>query len=356
MFAPSYYKEFSCKCGDCRHVCCGGWGITLSEKEYYRLIGIDCSENLRGRLDRAFHLADHPTEERFALISPDYEGKCPILREDGYCALQKEKGEDPLPIVCRMYPRSIKRGCPDEAVMSASCELTVELLIRDDGPLNFEEEKLFLPFEGLDSALNTPEKLRLNRECIALLSERRFPLKERLRLIGEKLTGKQAGDDGSGEDALLTVLRLINSYRRTSVSVDAFADTVFPLLGGEPDEIDPSAAFAFLSAKRKEFEDHYPKFEIWFEKIFVNHLFYTQFPYAEPVLSPEKNYTALIVAFAFLAVILPLALIGKTGKNDFVDLVSDLFRFSEHSSLYSIGKYRVIPDGIDAYRLFAPLF
>ena len=356
VFAPSYYKNFSCKCGDCRHVCCGGWGITLSEREYYRLIGIECSEKLRERLDRAFHLADYPTKERFALISPNYEGKCPILREDGYCALQKEKGEDVLPIVCRMYPRSIKKGFPSEAVMSASCELTVELLTADDEPLSFEEEKRDLPFAGLESALDTPEKLRMNRECIALLSDRRYSLKDRIRLLGEKVTGKTAVEEGSGETALLTVLKLIGSYRRTSVTVDEFADTVFPLLGGEPDEIDPSFAFAFLSGKRKELEAHYPKAEIWLEKILANHLFYTQFPYAEPSLSPEKNYTAFAVAFAFLAVVLPLALIGKEEKNDFVDLVSDMFRFSEHSSLYSIGKYRVIPDGLDAYRLFAPLF
>ena len=356
MFAPSYYKDFSCKCGDCRHVCCGGWGITLSEKEYYRLIGIDCSGKLRERLDRAFHLADYPTEDRFALISPNYEGKCPILRDDGYCALQKEKGEDVLPIVCRMYPRSIKKGNPEEAVMSASCELTVELLIRDDEPLSFEEEKLNLPFEGLGSALNTEEKLRMNRECIALLSDRRFSLKDRIRLIGEKVTGKNAGNGGSGENALMTVLKLIRSYRRTSVSVDAFADTVFPLLGGETENVDPAFAFRFLCEKRKEFDANYPKAEIWLEKILSNHLFYTQFPFADPALSVEKNYTAFVVAFAFLAVVLPLALIGRNGKNDFIDLVSDMFRFSEHSSLYSIGKYRVIPDGIAAYELFAPLF
>ena len=98
---PAYYPNFHCKAGDCRHPCCSGWGITLSMKEYFNLIGMDCSPELRRRLDTAFHPVDVPSEERYACISPRWDGDCPLHLPNGYCALQCEHGEGAIPTVCR---------------------------------------------------------------------------------------------------------------------------------------------------------------------------------------------------------------------------------------------------------------
>ena len=38
---PSYYKDFTCIAGDCRHSCCIGWEIDIDDEtlEKYRSIG-----------------------------------------------------------------------------------------------------------------------------------------------------------------------------------------------------------------------------------------------------------------------------------------------------------------------------
>ena len=150
--APEYYKHFLCKCGKCRNTCCGGWGISLTMSEYYRLIGLDCSSELRQKLDCAFYRSDNPSPERFALINRRFDGKFPLQREDGLCGIQKECGEDVISSVCRYYPRSIKNTAPPECCCSSSCEAVIELLLKIKTPLRFE--KLSIEFEIPDDELS----------------------------------------------------------------------------------------------------------------------------------------------------------------------------------------------------------
>ena len=38
---PEYYIEFGCKMGECRSACCTGWPITVSQDNYFHLLGMD---------------------------------------------------------------------------------------------------------------------------------------------------------------------------------------------------------------------------------------------------------------------------------------------------------------------------
>jgi len=71
---PDYYPEFSCKMGACRTACCEGWPISFSLSDYFRLLGVECSAELRRKLDCSMHLSDHPTPEAYAQISALLEG------------------------------------------------------------------------------------------------------------------------------------------------------------------------------------------------------------------------------------------------------------------------------------------
>ena len=93
VLSPDYFSRFRCKCGDCRAVCCHGWRITLSRAEYFRLLGIECSPELRRRIDTAFYISENPTEEEYAYISPSADGNCHMLDEDGWCMLHRECGD-----------------------------------------------------------------------------------------------------------------------------------------------------------------------------------------------------------------------------------------------------------------------
>lgn len=187
---PDYYPHFTCKGGACRATCCRGWDVSLPMDEYFRLLGLDCSPGLRARLDGAFHAADAPSPERYAQISHNWLGDCPMQREDGLCALQCECGETALPAVCRRYPRGARGLFDRECACSNSCEAVLEMFWDREAPLGF--------VEGSDGGLfpeaaPEPEPCRAQRYrairalCFGTMQNRSLGLAQRLLRIGRML-------------------------------------------------------------------------------------------------------------------------------------------------------------------------
>lgn len=187
---PDYYPHFACKGGACRATCCRGWDVSLPMDEYFRLLGLDCSPELRARLDGAFHAADAPSPERYAQISHNWLGDCPMQREDGLCALQCECGEAALPAVCRRYPRGARGLFDRECACSNSCEAVLEMFWDREAPLGF--------VEGSDGGLfpeaaPAPEPRRAQRYrairalCFGTMQNRSLGLAQRLLRIGRML-------------------------------------------------------------------------------------------------------------------------------------------------------------------------
>ena len=187
---PDYFEGFKCKCGACRNCCCTGWDIAVGMDEYFRLIGMECPEEIHRRLECAFRVPDVPSPERFRLISPNWLGECPMHDADGLCMIQRDLGEAALPEICRMYPRCLKKeGELYEALCSNSCEAVVELLMRP--------EQLQLRFVEMDAESSIQaqvdgEMLNLGKKTVELLQESDGSLRER---IG-KICGAIAGDGG----------------------------------------------------------------------------------------------------------------------------------------------------------------
>ena len=144
FLVPDYFKHFSCKMGACRSACCQGWPISITMKNYFTLLGIECRQELRDRLDRSMYLVDRPSEDEYARFSMRYDGECALRMADGRCSLHAELGPELLSDVCDLYPRGI-RWVPDyECSCAASCEAVLELLIRQKEPLTFRKESLTL--------------------------------------------------------------------------------------------------------------------------------------------------------------------------------------------------------------------
>ena len=121
FYVPEYYDHFRCKGGACRRTCCRGWNITLSMREYFALRSVEGSESLNRRMDGALEIISDD-KERYAAFVRTQDGSCPLLREDGLCAMHAECGEDMLPAVCREYPRAYRTDYACELAFSASCE------------------------------------------------------------------------------------------------------------------------------------------------------------------------------------------------------------------------------------------
>ncbi|MCQ2437208.1 MAG: hypothetical protein MJ099_02290 [Clostridia bacterium] len=126
---PDYYPDFHCKGGSCRSNCCFGWKVTMSMEDYFRMVGVDCSPSLRRKIDTSLHILNDATPDRYAEISHDWQGLCHMLDEDGYCAFQRELGEDCMTSTCRYHPRGIKTIHDNQCCTSCSCEATIETLL-----------------------------------------------------------------------------------------------------------------------------------------------------------------------------------------------------------------------------------
>lgn len=198
---PAYYDEFRCLMSACRLNCCrGGWHIGLSKKEYETLKRQKGSPDLNERLE---HCVRRVKKGMFA--GEDYgefvlrDGACPLWR-DGICALQREKGEEVLPGVCRRFPRSedYMLSGYNERYLSLGCEGVLALLWNlPDGvdfvsdPLPEDQRRVWEVPEGL-SLLPWFQDIR--SVCIDLLQNRRLPLPERIFTMGIALKDLADGE------------------------------------------------------------------------------------------------------------------------------------------------------------------
>ena len=331
MLVPAYFPDFKCKCGDCRSVCCKGWGISLSEAEYFRLLGLSCSPQLRRTLDSAFYIADRPTREAYAFVSPSFEGACRLLGDDGFCTLHQACGESILPSVCRLYPRSFKSGIQFEGCCSASCEATVELLIDQTCPLQFffVERELSaappIPNQNVSAAAD------LRSRCITAMQNQSLSLRERIILIGYLLLNPQPIPFAQHQtpDFLQTAEKLISTFKGISPNIAEYGEKALAAVGLPGSDLQLSSAL-WLKALRRAYTV-LPDCDDYFENLMVNHLFYEQFPDIPACKTPRDVYISFYSAWTLVRFI---GICLCESKSAFVDAIAAAFRYIEHSDFY----------------------
>ncbi|MCR4621157.1 MAG: flagellin lysine-N-methylase [Clostridiales bacterium] len=337
--APDYYPHFHCKIGQCRTDCCTGWPVSFSISEYYRLLSVDCSPEIRRKLDIALHLTEHPTEDDYAMLLHSYNGNCPLRLSDGRCGLQTDAGENALPVVCRLYPRGIHKG---ECSCANSCEAVVELLARAE-PIRFVV---------LDLETAYPERTRIHffetadREMeirlwlIHFIQDRRFSLGHRLAMMGtalkdmdealsvkdhmrvEKLLNEPwlSTPPPLKGDALPIVRRLLELLK--SDSMQDYAEMALDNFSSEK-YIGRNAADEILRQAE-------PNWEPWFENLLVNHMFFSQFPFQDRPVSLKDETEALYAVYAMLRFLTIGA--GNGDKEKTTDTIAALFRMVDHTA------------------------
>ena len=90
---PSYYKDFRCIAGDCRHSCCIGWEIDVDD---------DTMQTYRAFPDILQHIDDTADMPHFRLAENE---RCPFLNSCGLCDIILNHGEDHLCQICADHPR-----------------------------------------------------------------------------------------------------------------------------------------------------------------------------------------------------------------------------------------------------------
>lgn len=334
---PDYYTRFACKGGSCTGTCCRGWNVSVSMEEYLRLLGLDCSPALRQKLDRAFLPAEHPTPQRYAVVFPTWEGSCPVLREDGLCALHAELGEGVLPAVCRSYPRSCRGG---ECACSNSCEGVLELLAGWEPVMGFRE--VTLPWTPPEAPESLPSPA-LRRRCIEILQERQYTLPCRLLRLGLLLENDPPLPDTAlpvprrpVRDTRYTLglqLELVRVLGERSPSIRDACEKALRQLGlTAPQNPAPEAAAAAYDRAAAHLYALVPDLDRRREQVLVNHLFYEKFPYAPSPATPWDAYRALCGMNALLRFLTVSTMAWAEDASGLPAVMSSAFRLMEHSS------------------------
>ncbi len=362
---PDYLSSFTCKIGSCRRPCCVGWPVRISLEDYFKLTSRECNEELRHRLDTGIKVSLHPTPEEYAEITPRYDGDCSMRLSDGRCILHAELGEEALAHVCRLYPRGIRLEPDYECSLTNSCEGVLELLFEKNEPIAFYHQELSfstLPTHKRHHAFPLMGKeIDIRLWLISHIQNRTLPLPERLMSLGlslQKLEQILALQDANTLEALLqspfptdsltldagpehlafglrTMAALSKQLDERSDSLRAYgemAQTYFSTYFN-PDSVSPSTcSFEHYTAAKEHFETTFPRWELWFEHMLVNHMFFEQFPFQDRPENPWDEFVAISTLYALLR-FLSLGCMAETNSvTAFIDMASATFRLVEHTS------------------------
>lgn len=345
---PDIYPDFKCKISDCRQSCCHGWEITLSMKEYFELVGMDCDPELRKRLDGSVYIVNHPSPERYAAIAKRYDGDCPMHDSNGYCSLQCCCGEAALTNVCRFYPRSPRTRHALECSVAASCEGVCELLFAKKEPLSFIKIPLdfgdvFTPSPDDDTV--TKSYVPVRKGLVSIMQKRCMPLGARLSLAVSACEGIDAALQSGRDGGLPSQGGAADPYKTTDTA--ALKSAVKLLSGFDfrhsvyPFALKASENLAFSSddfpknyeAAKVKFAETFPDWERMFENVLVNHFFYEGLPFSDDGCSPCDNMKAMCAVYGLWRLVAVGYTLTSPDIDSLIDCTAAFFRLAENSPL-----------------------
>ena len=353
---PDYYPDFHCKMGACRTACCEGWPISLSMKDYFNLLSLELSPDMRRKLDCGMHLAEHPMPEAYAHILPGYDGRCPMRMADGRCALHAEAGETVLADVCRLYPRGVRSGEVHEISCANSCEAVVEMLLKRREPIAFVKKTLDIkavetpPRQFFFENAGREQEIRL--WLISHVQNRMYSLPHRLLLLGRAIIALDEAlkdRDEARIDALLSgeeklqapetveaepeqvrtgleiAERMLEFMDERSDSIRKYGEAALKYFGSGENE------FEKYTLARAHFEKMIPGWETWFENMIVNHMFFSQFPFQDRPVDIRDEFLGLCTVYMMLRFLCVGWMAGYEDAEAAVDAAAAAFRLIDHT-------------------------
>ena len=343
FLVPGYYEKFACKAADCRHTCCQGLEIRITQAEYFRLAGMDCPKDLREKLDLSLHVLPHPDEYAYACLSPDFFGRCRMMDEKGLCALQCACGYEALTSVCKYFPRSPRLTRHPSCATSNACEETLELLFGEaEKGEPWHDTKVPLSFDlaGKEPEDTDPRSEEISRfhayaaSCMAgssLLLPEKFSL---LRAIAdgapipeeEKALSIAAAENSAHplrvrKEVLSALLGKIGEDYPDLTKAAEGAQSILSSCGEFLTEGDLARALAALSGA-------FPGVLPFLSLVLANELFYSGFPRSDG-LAPKEAARVLPVFALVLVLTLQGGLPQLQTREDLIDLTAAFFRMAD---------------------------
>lgn len=126
VFAPNYYKKFSCIADKCKHSCCIGWEIDIDDETFEQYknnnteFGRKLNDNIIINDDCAY----------FKLTDND---RCPFLNKNNLCEIILNLDEKSLCQICSDHPRFRNYyGNRVEIGLGLTCEEAARIIINEN--------------------------------------------------------------------------------------------------------------------------------------------------------------------------------------------------------------------------------
>jgi lysine-N-methylase len=187
---PTYSEAFRCIASACEDTCCRGWSVPVDQASYEKYRSDPALKPFVGNL--IVLNAVTPSTSDYARMPLTMTGNCGFLDEQHLCGIQKHLGEAMLPVTCATYPRAIQSPSGEpEIALNLSCPEAARLVLLNPALLNSVPWPLRLPRAYAtiwqdDGAHLRPGEIRLlvRDFVLTLLGDRRYPLWQRLYLLG----------------------------------------------------------------------------------------------------------------------------------------------------------------------------
>ncbi len=209
----AYSEAFQCIASSCEDTCCQGWSIPIDQATYEKYTTTEMMQPHIGKLivlnAKAASSSDH------ARMNLTEHGTCTFLDADKLCGVQKKLGPAMLSDTCSIYPRSVStRAGVVEKALNLSCPEAARLTLLNAsllGPVfsNETDVERYAPTLREADARQRPlqtagaveydARLAVRDYALALVADRRYPLWQRLFLLGSMTRRLQtlAGKDSA---------------------------------------------------------------------------------------------------------------------------------------------------------------
>lgn len=217
VLMPRYVSEFCCIGSDCEELCCAVWNIDVDKKTYQKYRSLPAGK-MKDLLNK--HVKRNRRESgdsKYAKICLDKEGFCPLLSPEMLCQIQLELGEEYLSDVCALFPRMTNHvDGKIEKSLSLSCPEVARIVLSDPEIIVFdvkEEPQNNRPL--IIGQLSTHDKRikgiqyfwDLRIFMIQLLQNRKYPLAERIFILGTFYLHVQNKLDSGQQDEIPTLIQ-----------------------------------------------------------------------------------------------------------------------------------------------------
>ena len=326
FIVPAYYPHFVCKGGACRHTCCEGLEVNMTEAEYFRLLTLECSPELRRELDAGVRVNGYPDGNRYARLLPNFRGTCHLLDAQGLCMLQRECGADGLTAVCRYYPRSPQIADSPECATANACEETLELLLGmaergEPWDCLTQELSFDLPGDRPAGGSLVEERTKIRRELIGILADPSEPVQTRLWKLLERI--QKCSPEMTQEHVSFVLNRpaaawpvSLGALRRFAMwcggeypDMKSYMDAVRRLLDAHPGSDNLGRE---MEARLRNRQEQQPWFPLFFSLVLANDFFYRHVPFAAERCSMGQQ----AVAFAGMTELLLLMTAAMSGDEE----------------------------------------